>query len=72
MYIENKKIALEYSVKLLGVEIHDQILTTMYQHYAGGIKFSYIFLKNYFTSLTQHELIGFFRVRFLLGLNNYI
>ena len=25
MYIENKKIALEYSVKLLGVEIHDQL-----------------------------------------------
>ena len=35
MYIENKKITLEHSVRLLGIEMDNQlILTIMYEHYA--------------------------------------
>ena len=35
IYIENKKITSEHSVRLLGIEINSQlILTIVYQHYA--------------------------------------
>ena len=35
MYIENKKITSEHSVKLLGIEIDNQLdFDNMYQHYA--------------------------------------
>ena len=35
MYIENKKTTSEHSVKLLGIEIHNQLnFDNMYQHYA--------------------------------------
>ena len=40
MYIDNKKITSEHSVKLLGTQIDNQLnLTIMYQHYAKKVTF---------------------------------